>query len=191
MFAMTSMGVKVINAVNDGHGPCMFKISGQLCHRIGSLIRARARRPEYCQLYIFDTANEIRNRMTVAEAQGKKFVPNESLAAALIAVFDAHNPIVQIFRTACDRLAATNLSDHLDDHYAVKLFSAPRQHGNIYSDRVAAEVIGLVVNDLGNNDEGRDLVRPLISAPKSGRETLQVYGDAVSVVISIWRRWLP
>jgi hypothetical protein len=27
MFAMTSMGVKVINAINDGHGPYVFKIS--------------------------------------------------------------------------------------------------------------------------------------------------------------------
>jgi hypothetical protein len=28
MFAMTSMGAKVINSVNDGHGPYVFKISG-------------------------------------------------------------------------------------------------------------------------------------------------------------------
>jgi hypothetical protein len=38
MFAMTSMGAKVIDSVNDGHGPYVFKISGQVCHRIGSLI---------------------------------------------------------------------------------------------------------------------------------------------------------
>nr|CAZ96142.1 conserved hypothetical protein [Saccharum hybrid cultivar R570] len=158
MFAMTSMGVKVINAINDGHGPYVFKISGQLCHRVGSLIPAHGKRPEYCQLYIFDTGNEIQNRMTVAEAQRADFHPNEALVAAFIAMFDTHNPIVKTFRTARDRLAATTLSDRLEDHYAVKLFSAPKQHGNIYSDPVASEVVGLVVNDLGNTDKGLDLV---------------------------------
>ncbi|BAT18176.1 Os12g0625200, partial [Oryza sativa Japonica Group] len=66
MFAMTSMGVNIINSINDGHGPYIFKISGQLCHRIGSLIPKHGARPEYCQLYIFDTENEIRNRVAVA-----------------------------------------------------------------------------------------------------------------------------
>jgi hypothetical protein len=96
--------------------------------------------------------------MTVAEAQHADFHPNEGLLAAFIAMFDTHNPIMKTFRTARDRLAATTLSDHLEDHYAVKLFSAPKQHGNIYSDPVASEVVGLIVNDLGNTDEGRDLV---------------------------------
>jgi hypothetical protein len=45
---MISMGVKVINDINDGHGPYVFKISGQICHRIGSLILAQGKRPEYC-----------------------------------------------------------------------------------------------------------------------------------------------
>ena len=43
MFAMTSMGAKVIESINDGRAPYVFKISGQVCHRIGSLMR-----PEHC-----------------------------------------------------------------------------------------------------------------------------------------------
>jgi hypothetical protein len=38
MFAMTSMGAKVIESINDAHGPYVFKISGHVCHRIGSTI---------------------------------------------------------------------------------------------------------------------------------------------------------
>jgi hypothetical protein len=55
MFAMTSMGANVIDSVNDGHGPYVFKISGQVCHRIGSLIPSHGARPKYAQLYLFDT----------------------------------------------------------------------------------------------------------------------------------------
>ena len=37
MFAMTSLGAEVDNSINMGGGPYVFKISGQLYHRIGSL----------------------------------------------------------------------------------------------------------------------------------------------------------
>jgi hypothetical protein len=66
MFAMTSMGVHVINSINDGRGPYVFNISGQLCHLIGLLMPSGGKRPEYCQLYIFDTENEVRNRMALS-----------------------------------------------------------------------------------------------------------------------------
>ncbi|PWA45389.1 hypothetical protein CTI12_AA509780 [Artemisia annua] len=37
MFAMTSLGDKVDDSTNDGRGPYVFKISGEIYHRIGSL----------------------------------------------------------------------------------------------------------------------------------------------------------
>ncbi|KAJ1270575.1 hypothetical protein BS78_06G062700 [Paspalum vaginatum] len=97
MFAFTSMGVHVIDSINDGHGPYVFKISGQLCHRIGSLLPRDGERPEYAQLYIFDTENEIRNRIGVGSYRNKKFRPNPDIVAALIDMFNTHNPIVQLF----------------------------------------------------------------------------------------------
>ncbi|KAB8118297.1 hypothetical protein EE612_061058, partial [Oryza sativa] len=153
MFAMTSMGVNIINSINDGHGPYIFKISGQLCHRIGSLIPKHGARPEYCQLYIFDTENEIRNRVAVASHREMSFEPNEDIVASLMTMLNAHNPVVQLFRTARDRL-----HDQLEDHYSVKLFATPNEHGNIYSAPVASEVVGLMVNDIGTTEKGRDLI---------------------------------
>ncbi|KAG2544672.1 hypothetical protein PVAP13_9KG177801 [Panicum virgatum] len=148
MFAMTSMGVNVINSINDARGPYVFKISGQLCHRIGSLIPNDEARPEYCQLYIFDTDNEVGNRIAVATTSNSDFQPNEAIVASLITMLDTHNSVVQ----------PNNQSGEPDDRYAVKLFSTPTQHGNIYSDPVTSEVVGLVVNDLGTTEEGRDLI---------------------------------
>ncbi|WVZ87025.1 hypothetical protein U9M48_033727, partial [Paspalum notatum var. saurae] len=153
MFAMTSMGVNVIKSINDGRGPYVFKISGQLCHRIGPLMPSNGTRPEYCQLYIFDTENEVKNRMAVASHENAAFKPDESIVASLLSMFDSHNPIVQLFHTARDRL-----SNESDDQYSVKIFSSPKQHGSVYSAPVASEVVGLVINDLGMSDEGRDLI---------------------------------
>ena len=38
MFAMTSMGGKVDNRVNDGRSPYIFRLNGQTHHRIGTLL---------------------------------------------------------------------------------------------------------------------------------------------------------
>jgi hypothetical protein len=152
MFAMTSMGAKVINSINDGHGPYVFKISGQVCHRVGSLIPSQGRRPEYAQLYIFDTDHEVSNRISVASSS-TQFHANEDIVRSLIQMLDTHNPIVQLFRTARERL-----SENSDDQYSIRLFGDVDAHGDIYSFPVASEVVGLVVGDIGHTDVGRDLI---------------------------------
>jgi hypothetical protein len=63
LFAFTSMGARVDNSVNDGCGPPVFKISGQVHHRICSLLPLNDETPKFLQLYIYDTSNEVRNRL--------------------------------------------------------------------------------------------------------------------------------
>ena len=61
-FAFTSMGANVDTTVNDGHGPYVFKISGQIYHLMCSLIPPVGELPKFAQLYIYDTENEVANR---------------------------------------------------------------------------------------------------------------------------------
>jgi hypothetical protein len=105
LFAFTSMGANIDNSVNDGHGPLVFKISGQVHHRIGSLLPTDGTSPKYIQLYIYDTANEVKNRMkclnngeTIAENL------NPSIIQGLMKILDENNPFVKKFRMARDRL---------------------------------------------------------------------------------------
>lgn len=63
MFAFTSIGGKVDGTFNDGRGPPQFVISGQNYHRIGSLLPAEGDTPKFAQLYIYDTRNEVNNRL--------------------------------------------------------------------------------------------------------------------------------
>jgi len=153
MFAMTSMGAKVIDSINDGHGPYVFKISGQVCHRVGSLIPSEGRRPEYAQLYIFDTDHEVSNRINVTSSSRTPFHANEDIVRSLIQMLDTHNPIVKLFRTTRERL-----SENSYDQYSIRLFGDVDAHGDIYSFPVASEVVGLVVGDIGHTDVGRDLI---------------------------------
>jgi len=63
MFAFTSPGAKIDNKYNSGGGPPNLRIQGQSCHIIGSLLPPIGQQPKFAQLYIYDTENEIHNRI--------------------------------------------------------------------------------------------------------------------------------
>jgi hypothetical protein len=63
MFSMTSFGGKVDDTINSGSAPYVFKVESQVYHWIGSLCPPPNERPRFLQMYIYDTANEISNRL--------------------------------------------------------------------------------------------------------------------------------
>ena len=63
MFAFTSSGIKLDKSINESRGPPTIRIQGQPCHRIGSLLPMPGKQPKFSQLYIFDTQNEVENRI--------------------------------------------------------------------------------------------------------------------------------
>ena len=63
MFAFTSPGAKIDNKYNNGGGPPNLRIQGQSCHRIGSLLPPIGQQAKFAQLYIYDTENEIHNKI--------------------------------------------------------------------------------------------------------------------------------
>lgn len=58
------MGGKIDHGKNKGKAPYSFVLSGVNHHRIGSLVPPSGQRPVYSQLYIYDTENEISNRIS-------------------------------------------------------------------------------------------------------------------------------
>ncbi|GJR36588.1 hypothetical protein Tco_1212272, partial [Tanacetum coccineum] len=63
MFAFTSLGGTQDTSVNTGRGPYCYRLHGENKHRIGDLLPEEGKPPKFCQLYIYDTENEIRNKM--------------------------------------------------------------------------------------------------------------------------------
>lgn len=63
MFSFNSLGAKLDSRFNNGRGPPTLRIQGQSCHHIGSLLQPEGQPPKFAQLYIYDTENEITNRM--------------------------------------------------------------------------------------------------------------------------------
>ncbi|XP_074336776.1 uncharacterized protein LOC141673948 [Apium graveolens] len=70
------MGGKVDYSVNSGRAPYVYRPNGQNHHVFGSLIPNEGEDPKFCQLYVYDTENEVQNRLKwckVDDDQGVDF----------------------------------------------------------------------------------------------------------------------
>lgn len=135
MFAMTSLGAEIDNSINMGRGPYVFKISGQIYHRIGSLCPEQNARPQFLQLYIYDTENEVANRLESFQRSGHGLRPD--IVERLIEILDEHNELVQLFRTARNKMAEANIPE-----FKVRLFGVigSKQHELPTGDSICAIV---------------------------------------------------
>ncbi|PWA36414.1 hypothetical protein CTI12_AA601530 [Artemisia annua] len=110
MFAMTSFGATIDNTINQGRGPNVFKVSGQIYHWIGSLCPTGDDDPCFLQLYIYDTQNKVQNRMNHFEGSDRAAL-DPDIVQGLIQVLDDRNELVQIFRTARDKCAQADVPE--------------------------------------------------------------------------------
>ncbi|KAJ1266692.1 hypothetical protein BS78_08G171500 [Paspalum vaginatum] len=148
------MGANIDRSINDGRGPPVFKISGQVHHRIGSLLLADGGPPKFIQLYIYDTAHEVPNRLTAVASADR---PCDALAPknveALAQMLDLHNPFAKKFRLARDRLA-----NHSDDSFVVRIVGAREGDLVQYNMPTTDQLAMLVVGDFTLDTFKRDIV---------------------------------
>ncbi|XP_063938734.1 uncharacterized protein LOC108198785 isoform X1 [Daucus carota subsp. sativus] len=110
MFAFTSSGGKVDHSINNGRGPYVYRLNGQNHHVFGQLIPDDGKEPAYCQLYIYDTANEVNNRLRWVNVEDQQTVDTDVIQG-LIQMLDETNELVAKFRMARDRWEAKDLVD--------------------------------------------------------------------------------
>nr|GEV90231.1 hypothetical protein [Tanacetum cinerariifolium] len=87
MFSFTSMGGKFDHSINRGNARYCFRLYGQNYHNYGSLLPLESSTPKFAQLYIYDTENEVQNRISGLRRQSdsKEYnLPTTSEVAALI-----------------------------------------------------------------------------------------------------------
>ncbi|PWA66004.1 hypothetical protein CTI12_AA333780 [Artemisia annua] len=126
---------KIDNSIKMGRGPYVFKISGQIYHRKGSLCPEQDAHPQFLQLYIYDTENKVANRLE--RFQRSCHGLRVDIVENLINVLDEHNELVQLFRTARNKMAEANIPQ-----LKVRLFGVvgSRQHELPTGDSIGAIV---------------------------------------------------
>ncbi|XP_013705031.1 uncharacterized protein LOC106408890 [Brassica napus] len=141
------MDYTVVNAP----GPYTIRIQGQTHHRIGSLIPRQGRPPEYLQLYIFDTGNEVRNHLNAMGQTSTEGNLDETTLARLIEMLDEHNCLAKLFRRARDYYEGSG------QEFNIRLLSDKRK-GKEYDLPSTSEVAGLIVGDMSSTIGVRDIV---------------------------------
>jgi hypothetical protein len=140
MFA--TLGATVDDGVNNGRGPYVFKVSGQIYHSIGKLCPDEGKDPRF--LHIYDTDNEVQNRLANFTNNGGNIL-RPDIVEGLIDLLDHHNALVQLFRTARDKLREADVPE-----FKLRLFNVV---GSARHELPTADVLGAVVFDSGPKTE--------------------------------------
>ena len=148
------MGSHIDRSINDGRGPPVFKINGQVHHRIGSLLPHEGTPPKFIQLYIYDTINEIRNRLHALDPDEIPRDPlDETIIEELIRMLDNHNPFVRKFRLARDKLR-----EHGNKEFIIRIIGAREGDPVQYNLPTTDQLAMLIVGDFTLDTFKRDIV---------------------------------
>ncbi|KAK1668043.1 hypothetical protein QYE76_056202 [Lolium multiflorum] len=136
------MGGKVDKKVNNGNGPYVFRMSGQNYHKIGTLLPEGVDKPRWAQLYIYDTENEVKNRIMASTSEDKRDSIDPHTVEGLKNMLDRENILAKTFRMARDRFEEGGYNN-----MKLKLISKRRADGRPHDMPSATEVAALIVND--------------------------------------------
>ncbi|XP_028779075.1 uncharacterized protein LOC114735542 [Neltuma alba] len=154
MFCFTSMGGKIDHSLNSrGGGPYSFIMSGQNYHLLGSLLPPEGCPPVYSQLYIYDTDNEIRNRMAAIRHHPDKSGVDEAIAMDIKDCLDQHNALVKKYRMASEILRQDNTAE-----VRIRLLRESTNRSRNYELPTASEVAALIVEDFDESYSNRDII---------------------------------
>ncbi|XP_012834976.1 PREDICTED: uncharacterized protein LOC105955730 [Erythranthe guttata] len=139
MFSFTSLGGKVQTSINNGSGPYTFLLHGHNYHLLGSLLPEEGTRPKFAQLYIFDTENEIHNRIDAVRSGNQSNNLDPAIVASLKDMIDGNNVLAQHYRAVRDHFSN-------DGHQGVKirLVKSRSTDGRTYNLPNASEIAGLI-----------------------------------------------
>jgi hypothetical protein len=165
------MGANIIKDINKGEGPYIFRINGQIHHRIGSLLPEQGQPPQYAELYIFYTKNEIKNRIKALhkeDPQEKDIDPN--IVQELKNMLHKYNPLVKIFRHARDLLEEHNGID-----VSICIVGAQKGDPIQYEMSHTEDLAMLIVGDLNLQKYKRDII---VSSRNKGLQHITIFHPA-------------
>ncbi|XP_035829941.1 uncharacterized protein LOC118479500 [Helianthus annuus] len=149
MFAMTSFGGKVDDSINTGSAPYVFKVEGQVYHSLGSLCPTDNEPSRFLQMYIYDTDNEIANRLRFFDGNTRSRLSVDVVSTILTAL-EGCNKLVRLFRNARDLTLSSNLPS-----FTIHLYNS---YNSLSYDRPGPDCIGAIITDQDPNSDGYDIV---------------------------------
>ncbi|CAH9106984.1 unnamed protein product, partial [Cuscuta europaea] len=126
---------------------------GQNYHLMGSLLPVDSSKPKFSQLYIYDTENEIPNRLRALEKSESSNELDPEIVHGLKDMMDQHNELAKCFRSARDRFQEAPQTE-----FKLRLLCNRERDGRTYNLPTASEVAVLIVGDLDSMSSHRDII---------------------------------
>jgi hypothetical protein len=106
----TTLGVKVDRSVYGPRGIYTFRVKGELCHRIGSLLPPPDGEPAFAQIYVFDTDpdRQANARMMHHRSSDGGYLLDRDRVISLPEMSSICNSYVLTYRMAVERWEAGN-----------------------------------------------------------------------------------
>ncbi|XP_072054330.1 uncharacterized protein [Arachis hypogaea] len=158
MFCFTFLGGKIETSINDGTGFSQFIVSGQNYNRIGSLVPIEGQIPKFAQLYIYDTKNEVSNRIEIFNSRITNNNIDHSLVLDLKDMINQHNVLAYTFRIVRNYLNQGDIAN-----IRLQLYRKRAKDARVYNLPSSNEVAALIVEDFDSKDAGRDIIVQLKS----------------------------
>nr|KAJ0199760.1 hypothetical protein LSAT_V11C600319750 [Lactuca sativa] len=154
MFSFTSMGGKIDSSINRGNVPYIFRLGGQNYHNIGSLLPPDGSQPKFSQLYIYDTDNENSNRQRCfgGEKHQSTSIDND-IIEDLKLMLDSNNVLVRSYRMVRDTFKKYPQVD-----MKLKIIGRRDRDGRTYNLPTTSEVAALIIGDISDSVENKDIV---------------------------------
>lgn len=151
------VGAIIDHSITSGNGPPAYRIHGQLFHRIGSLIPMLGKPPQFLQMWIVDTDNEVTNRMKTMTRRKPSEALEEDIIIGLTNMLDKNNCLSKFFLKARDRYKSNECQD-----FTIRLV-CQKGKGRQYDLPKISEVAGLILGDVTATVGYRDVVLELQS----------------------------
>ncbi|CAH1412619.1 unnamed protein product [Lactuca virosa] len=148
------MGGKIDSSINRGNAPYIFRLGGQNYHSIGSLLPPDGSQPKFSQLYIYDTDNENSNRQRCfgGEKHQSTSIDND-IIEDLKLMLGLNNVLVSSYRMVRDTFKKYPQVD-----MKLKIIGIRDRDGRTYNLPTASEVAALIIGDISDSVENRDIV---------------------------------
>ncbi|KAI9084416.1 hypothetical protein K1719_033606 [Acacia pycnantha] len=131
------------------------RLKGQNYHFIGSLLPPQGNPPVYAQLYIYDSENEISNRMSTASCYVGVANLDHNIVEILKECLGKHNCVVKNYRKAGETIKKNVIHD-----VSIRLIRSSNSIGlsKQYSMPTTSELAALIVGDFDNSYTKRDII---------------------------------
>lgn len=127
--------------------------SGVNIHFIGSLLPEKWQRPKYAHLHIYDTENEVKNRIATMQKNGPTEDIDEEIISQISKMLDEKNHLVKSFRKARDRY-----NHGSETSFQLRIPGRRAQDGRQYDMPTVSEIAGLIVGDIDKKNYKRDVI---------------------------------